>query len=197
VHGANRLGGNGVANSTVFGGIAGDVMPGWVRRNGIFHEPDPATVENAVASATAPLRKPTGDLNAIRERLYDVMWDEVGIIRDAASLRRADGALDELEARLDATGVDASNLAFNLSWHDWLNLKNLLLVSKSIRVSAMAREDSRGAHYRSDFPEVRDPDHSRYTCVQWRDGRFDVTARPVEFTRVKPGETLLRETAAA
>jgi fumarate reductase flavoprotein subunit len=197
VHGANRLGGNGVANSTVFGGIAGDVMPEWVRRNGIFHEPDAATVEKAVACATAPLGKPAGDLNAIREKLYDVMWDDVGIIRDAASLMRAEVALGELEARLEATGVGAADLAFNLTWHDWLNLKNLLLVSKAIRASAVAREDSRGAHYRSDFPEVRDLDHSRYTCVNWREGRFDTTARPVEFTRVKPGETLLKQAAAA
>jgi len=197
VHGANRLGGNGVANSTVFGGIAGDVMPGWVRHNGNFHEPDEATVENAVACATAPLSRRTGDLNAIREKLYDVMWDDVGIIRDAASLRRAEGALDELEARLDATGVDASNLAFNLTWHDWLNLKNLLLVSKSIRASAVAREDSRGAHFRADFPDVRDLDGSRYVCVGWREGCFEISTRPVQFTRVKPGETLLRETAAA
>jgi fumarate reductase flavoprotein subunit len=197
VHGANRLGGNGVANSTVFGGIAGDVMPGWVRHNGNFHEPDEATVENAVACATAPLSRRPGDLNAIRERLYDVMWDDVGIIRDAASLRRADGALDELEARLDATGVDASNLAFNLTWHDWLNLKSLLLVSKAIRASAVAREDSRGAHFRSDHPEERDLDSSRYVCVGWREGRFEISTRPVEFTRVKPGETLLKENVAA
>jgi len=126
-----------------------------------------------------------------------VMWDDVGIVRDAASLARAHAALDELEARLDATGVDGSNPAFNLTWHDWLNLKNLLLVSKAIRASAVVREDSRGAHYRSDFPEVRDLDRSRYTCVNWRNGRFDITTKPVEFTRVKPGETLLRETAAA
>jgi len=197
VHGANRLGGNGVANSTVFGGIAGDVMPAWVRGNGSFYEPDAATVENAVACATAPLRKPAGDLNAIREKLYDVMWDDVGIVRDAASLARAHAALDELEARLDATGVEASNLTFNLTWHDWLNLKNLLLVSKSIRASAMAREDSRGAHYRSDFPEVRDLARSRYTCVRWSEGRFGVAMRPVEFTRVRPGETLLKAIAAA
>jgi fumarate reductase flavoprotein subunit len=197
VHGANRLGGNGVANSTVFGGIAGDIMPGWVRRNGNFHEPNAALVEQAVACATAPLGRPAGDLNAIREKLYDVMWDDVGIIRDAASLKRAEAALDELEERLDATGVGAADLAFNLTWHDWLNLKNLLLVSKAIRASAVAREDSRGAHYRSDFPEVRDLDHSRYTCVNWRDGRFDTSARPVKFTRVKPGETLLKEPAVA
>ena len=125
------------------------------------------------------------------------MWDEVGIVRDAASLKRAEGALDELEAQLDATGVDGSNLAFNLTWHDWINLKNLILVSRSIRAAAMAREDSRGAHYRADFPDVRDLENSRYTCVTWKDGRFDISTRAVNFTRVKPGETLLREAAAA
>ncbi|MNC87444.1 succinate dehydrogenase flavoprotein subunit [compost metagenome] len=93
--------------------------------------------------------------------------------------------------------MDGSNLAYNLAWHDWLNLKSLLLVSKSIRAAAVAREDSRGAHYRSDFPEVRDLDRSRYTCVKWSDGRFGVDTKPVEFTRVKPGETLLKEAAAA
>ena len=197
VHGANRLGGNGVANSTVFGGIAGEIMAPWVRKNGVFHEPDEPAIEQAIARARAPLGRPAGDIAAIRERLYDVMWDDVGIVRDAASLQRADGALDELEARLDAIGVVASNLTFNLTWHDWLNLKNLLLVSKAIRASAMAREDSRGAHFRADFSDVRDLDNSRYVCVGWREGRFEISTRPVRFTRVKPGETLLRETATA
>jgi fumarate reductase flavoprotein subunit len=197
VHGANRLGGNGVANSTVFGGIAGDAMAPWVSRSGVLHEPDEAALEAAVARARVPLGRPAGDIAAIREELYEVMWDDVGIIRDAASLKRAGGRLDELEARLAATGVDASNLAFNLTWHDWLNVKNLLLTSKAIRAAAAAREDSRGAHFRSDFPEVRALARSRYTCVNWRDGRFEVATRPVEFTRVKPGETLVKEAAAA
>jgi fumarate reductase flavoprotein subunit len=197
VHGANRLGGNGVANSTVFGGIAGEAIAPWVRQQGAFREPDAAALEQAVARARAPLGRRAGDLNAIRERLYDVMWDDVGIIRDAASLARAEGALDELEARLDAAGVEGSDLVFNLTWHDWLNLKNLLLVSKAIRASAVAREDSRGAHFRADFPEVRDLEHSRYVCVGWRDGRFEISTRLVEFTRVKPGETLLKEVAVA
>jgi fumarate reductase flavoprotein subunit len=92
--------------------------------------------------------------------------------------------------------VTGPELTFNLTWHDWLNLKNLILVSKSIRFAAAAREDSRGAHYRSDFPDARDLAHSRYTCVTWKDGRFGITTRPVTFTRVKPGETLLDEPAA-
>jgi fumarate reductase flavoprotein subunit len=168
-----------------------------VRRHGSFREPDAAAIEDAVARATAPLKTPAGDLNAIRERLHDVMWDDVGIVRDAKDLNRAEGALDELEARLDAAGVGGSDLAFNLNWHDWLNLKNLLLVSKAIRASAVAREDSRGAHYRADFPEVRDLERSRYVCVGWREGRFDISTRAVDFTRVKPGETLLKEPAVA
>jgi fumarate reductase flavoprotein subunit len=197
VHGANRLGGNGVANSTVFGGIAGDSMAPWVRKSGAFHEPDESAIQDAIARTNAPFGKPAGDLNAIREALYDVMWDDVGIVRDAGSLARAEGKLDELEARLDATGVSGGTRAFNLTWHDWLNLKSLLLVSKSIRASATAREDSRGAHYRSDFPEVRDLEHSRYACVSWSNGTFGVDMRPVAFTRVKPGESLLKEKNAA
>jgi fumarate reductase flavoprotein subunit len=193
VHGANRLGGNGVANSTVYGGIAGDVMPGWVRANGFFHAPDQDALDAAVARCRAPLSKPAGDLNTIREALYDLMWDDVGIVRDAASLKRANGALDELDARLDATGVESGDLAFNLTWHDWLNLKSQLFVSKSICIAASAREDSRGAHFRADFPDAGDLENSRYTCVTWQDGRFGVTTRPVVFTRVKPGATLLKD----
>jgi fumarate reductase flavoprotein subunit len=197
VHGANRLGGNGVANSTVFGGIAGDVMPGWVKANGQFHAPDQDALDAAAARCRAPLGKPVGDLNAVREALYEVMWDDVGIVRDVASLTRAAGALDELDARLDGIGVDAGDLAFNLTWHDWLNLKSQLLVSKSICFAAAAREDSRGAHYRSDFPDVRDLENSSYTCVTWHDGRFQVATKPVVFSRVKPGASLLVETAGA
>jgi fumarate reductase flavoprotein subunit len=197
VHGANRLGGNGVANSTVFGGIAGEVMPGWVKEHGAMREPDAQALAAAVARCRAPLERPAGDLNSIRENLYDLMWDDVGIVRDAASLARGAARLDELEAQLDTTGVESGSLAFNLTWHDWLNLKSLILVSKSICFAAMAREDSRGAHYRADFPEVRDLENSHYTCVTWRDGRFDSTTSPVVFTRVNPGETLLADKAAA
>ncbi|HZN23406.1 MAG TPA: FAD-binding protein [Burkholderiales bacterium] len=197
VHGANRLGGNGVANSTVFGGVAGDEIPGWIAANGAYSEPDQAAIDAAVSRCLTPFARPHGDISTLRERLYELMWDDVGIMRDAAGLARAEGALDALEAELDETGIADTGRAYNLTWHDWLNLKNLLLVSKAIRFSAAAREDSRGAHFRSDFPDVRNLESSRYTCVTWKEGRFDITTRPVLFTRVKPGETLLKEAAAA
>jgi fumarate reductase flavoprotein subunit len=62
VHGANRLGGNGVANSTVFGGIAGDAIPSWIGGRGAFHEPDEEAIERGLAAARAPLGRPAGDL---------------------------------------------------------------------------------------------------------------------------------------
>jgi fumarate reductase flavoprotein subunit len=197
VHGANRLGGNGVANSTVFGGIAGDSMARWLKSEGGHREPDRFAIDQAIERCRRPLAKPAGDLARLRERLYDIMWDEVGIIRDAASLTRAESALDDLECELDETGIAGNDLQYNLTWHDWLNLKSLLLTSKAIRFAAVTREDSRGAHFRSDFPHVRDLENSRYTCVTWSEGRFDSSTRPVAFPRVKPGETLLTESAAA
>jgi fumarate reductase flavoprotein subunit len=197
VHGANRLGGNGVANSTVFGGIAGDSMARWLQPDVTYEQPDQDTIDAAVARCRMPLGKRGGDLAGLRERLYDLMWDDVGIIRDAASLSRAEAGLAELEADLAQTGIADTNLAFNLTWHDWLNMQSLLLVSSAIRFAAVVREDSRGAHFRSDFPDVRDLENSRYTCVTWREGRFESSTRPVVFTRVKPGESLLNEPAAA
>src|SRR6188508_308874 len=98
VHGANRLGGNGVANSTVFGGIAGDTIPRWLAANRGYRDPDRDAMEDAIARCRAPLAKRAGRLPALREKLYDVMWDDVGIIRDAVGLARAERTLDEIEA---------------------------------------------------------------------------------------------------
>src|SRR5919197_5275593 len=86
MHGANRLGGNGVANSTVFGGIAGDVMPGFVARNPHWRAPDEHVIEAEVARALSPFDKRPGDLNRLRESLLDTMWDNVGVIRDRYGL---------------------------------------------------------------------------------------------------------------
>jgi fumarate reductase flavoprotein subunit len=125
------------------------------------------------------------------------MWEDGGIIRDAASLRRADAALDEIDAGLERIGVPGGdNRVFNLTWHDWLNLKNLVLVSRAITASAAARENSRGAHWRGDFPDAGDLATSRFVCVRLADDRLVVSSEPVEFTRVRPGETLLNNAAA-
>jgi fumarate reductase flavoprotein subunit len=195
VHGANRLGGNGVANSTVFGGLAGDAVARWVKENGAWRDPAAGEIEAAVAFARAPLSRPATSVEPIRSALYDLMWEDVGIVRDAASLVRGMAGLAELDAQLDSAGVAADDLAFNLTWHDWLNLKNLVLVSRAIAAAATAREDSRGAHWRADFPERSNLAASRYTCVRVKDGALQVGSEPVGFSRVRPGESLIRDAA--
>lgn len=191
VHGANRLGGNGVANSTVFGGIAGDTLAEWVTRHGRFETPDESALVSAAARCTLPLTQAPGDLNAVREALYELMWSHVGILRHADGLRHANARLRELDQLLDGIGVDGADLRYNLTWHDWLNLKNLILVSQTITVAALTRENSRGAHYREDFPEPGSIEHSEFISLRWHDGQFDVSRHPLNFTRVRPGETLL------
>ncbi len=195
VHGANRLGGNGVANSTVFGGIAGDSMGAAVKPGAAMAEPDERVIEETVALSRTPLERPAGNIDEVRTILWDNMWDDAGIIRDAASLKRAEAMLGDLDRQLDTVGIADSNLAYNLTWHDWLNLKNLILVSRSVVAAATAREDSRGAHFRSDFPDVRDLENSRFTVVTMRGDDINVGTDPVQFTRVKPGETLINDDA--
>jgi len=196
VHGANRLGGNGVANSTVFGGVAGDEIGPWVRADGRFADPDETVIEETIDRSLAPFGKPEGDINAIREALYTLMWDDVGIKRDAESLARGKAGLDDLQTQLKATGLADGPRTFNLTWHDWMNLESQILISQAIAGAATAREDSRGAHYRSDFPETRDLENSRNTVIRLSGGVIDSDELPVQFTRVKPGETLIREEAA-
>jgi fumarate reductase flavoprotein subunit len=195
VHGANRLGGNGVANSTVFGGIAGDTMARWVAGNAQHREPNEEALRAESARAQHPVSRKGGDLNRLRETLLDTMWDDVGVIRDKAGLARGVQKLNAIEAELMETGVADSNLSFNLTWHDWLNLRSLVEVSKVIAAAAMQRENSRGAHFREDFPDAGDLATSTYTIARQRGGRVEISQEPVQFTVIKPGESLLKEAA--
>jgi succinate dehydrogenase flavoprotein subunit len=197
MHGANRLGGNGVANSTVFGGIAGDTMPCWVNANAGHRAPDMDVVDAAMTQALHPFARQPGDLNRLRERLQEAMWNDVGVIRDRAGLDRALGALGEIEADLMATGLPEPSRAFNLTWHDWLNLRSLAEMSRVIALAARKRENSRGAHFREDFPDPGELAASTFTVARQRGGAIDITDEPVRFTIVRPGETLLKDQAAA
>ncbi|MFZ0610015.1 MAG: succinate dehydrogenase/fumarate reductase flavoprotein subunit, partial [Xanthobacteraceae bacterium] len=142
-----------------------------------------------------PFSRKGGDLNALRERLLDTMWDDVGVVRDRAGIERGLAGVDRIEAELLATGLADADRRFNLTWHDWLNLRSLCEISRVIAQAALKRENSRGAHYRSDFPGPGELATSTFTVARNIFGNIEMTDRPVLFTHVKPGETLLREAA--
>ena len=197
MHGANRLGGNGVANSTVFGGIAGDAMPRWIAANPLRRTPDEDALDVEMTRALHPFTRRQGSLNELRERLLDTMWDDVGVMRDAAGLKRAIASLGAIEAELLDTGLADNDRAFNLSWHDWLNLRSLTETSRVIALAALKRENSRGAHFRTDFPDPGELATSTFTVARARPDGVEITEQPVEFTHVKPGESLIADRVAA
>ena len=197
MHGANRLGGNGVANSTVFGGIAGDTMPDWIAANAGNRTPDENVLAAEVARCLHPFTCRPGDVNRLRERLMDLMWDDVGVVRDAVGITRALVGLDDLEAELLETGVPDGDRAFNLTWHDWMNLRSLVETSRVIALAARRRENSRGAHFRSDHPMPGDFASSTFTVVRQGSEGLSIADERVLFTHVRPGDSLLKHEAAA
>jgi fumarate reductase flavoprotein subunit len=160
-------------------------------------EPDKYAIDAAYERAFAPLGRKAGNLPEMRERLYNIMWNDVGILRDAKGLARGTEMLDALARDIAECGVADGDRRYNLTWMDRLNLENLTLVSRAIGAAADFRRDSRGAHFREDFPQVFDLAGSHYTSVRLRDDRLVVSTKPVTFPRVRPGQTLLQETAAA
>jgi fumarate reductase flavoprotein subunit len=191
VHGANRLGGNGVANSTVFGGLAGQAMAEKTKAAGARTDPDPDALNAACERAFGVFGKPAGDLESLRKKLVNVMWDDVGIIRSTESLARGSAVLEDLEREIALCGVADVDRRYNLTWMDRLNLENLILVSRTIAAAAQARPDSRGAHFRTEHPHSSALECSTYTVVRMRDGDPEVGMEPVTFSRVRPGQTLV------
>ena len=192
-HGSNRLGGNGVANSTVYGGVAGDIMGAEARTMGAHRDPDETIIEEEIARALHPFSRKPGDIHSIRDRLMNLMWDDVGIMRTAGGLEQGIQRLQELKSELMETGLVNDDLVFNLTWHDWMNLQSLIEVSEVIAKAALWRENSRGAHFREDFPDEGDLDSSYFTVARQKDSRLEVEQAPVEFTIVKPGESLIED----
>ncbi len=184
IHGANRLGGNGVADSTVFGGIAGDTMADWVVSRSLPRLSQTA-METAARRVAGPLGRAEGDsIYALLARLRAVMWDHVGLIRTGENLKQALGEIEEIGRRAEGAAIPGGS-AFNLAWQDWLNLQSQATAAWLICRSALERAESRGSHFRKDFPEPSAELFNVY--VGFADGAMPkVWTEPVRLTRLTP-----------
>jgi succinate dehydrogenase / fumarate reductase flavoprotein subunit/fumarate reductase flavoprotein subunit len=186
VHGANRLGGNGVADSIVYGARAGDSMADFVIGRKLASTSN-AQVRELAAKWTAPLGRDSGENPfQLREILEDLMWEKAGIVRDGQGLQAAIDELPELAARA-ATAAAPGEAASNPAWNAALDLMNLCVNAEMLARSAALRTESRGAHFRQDYP-APDPDWLKNIFLTPAGNDMKLHCEPVSFTRLIPPE---------
>jgi succinate dehydrogenase / fumarate reductase flavoprotein subunit/fumarate reductase flavoprotein subunit len=185
VHGANRLGGNGVAESTVFGARVGNAAARWLKA--VKHgNPAADQVARITGEAIAFVDGQSGESPwVVREELGKVMWQRVGIVRNGPQLKQALEEIASLTRRAKAIRATGSR-AFNLTWQQALDMRNMLLASEIIARSALLREDSRGAHYREDFPNTDNTQWLKNIYVRQNGDGSRLWCEDVKLTKLKP-----------
>jgi succinate dehydrogenase / fumarate reductase, flavoprotein subunit len=152
LHGANRLGGNSLSDLLVFGKRAGDHAAEFANRHGQAAV-DAAAIDEASRSALAPFARETGESPyEIQHELQTTMQDLVGIVRREEEMQRALARIVQLQGRAARVAV-MGNREYNPGWHTALDLRNLLTVAEAIARSAIERRESRGGHFRDDYPD--------------------------------------------
>jgi succinate dehydrogenase / fumarate reductase flavoprotein subunit len=180
INGANRLGGNSLSDLLVFGKRAGEHAAAFARSNGSTTL-DERQVDAAVRRALAPFERDAAaeTAYAVQHTLQDMMQDLVGIVRNEADMRRALEQLATLRERASRAGV-AGHREYNPGWHSAIDLHNLLTVSEAITRSALERKESRGGHFREDFPD-KDPAFGTFNIAARKaaDGTMEITRAPI------------------
>jgi succinate dehydrogenase / fumarate reductase, flavoprotein subunit len=182
LHGGNRLGGNSLSDLLVFGKRAGRYAACFAKEHAAGAV-DAAQVDTAAQQALVPFahaiaRDPQNPF-VIQHDLQVMMQDLAGIVRTEEQLMAALEGLAELRGRAERAAV-FGNRQYNPGWHTALDLPNLLLVSEAITVSALDRKESRGAHFREDYP-AKDPAVAGLNIIVQKDsdGRMQVRREPI------------------
>jgi succinate dehydrogenase / fumarate reductase flavoprotein subunit len=179
LHGANRLGGNSLSDLLVFGRRAGMGAADFAKANGPVSL-DASQVDRATADAVAPFERDSGPDNAflVQQDLQKMMAANVGIVRLEAEVATAISALEGLRARAAAVPV-TGNRDYNPGWNTAMDLPHLMTVSEAIARAALERKESRGGHFRDDFP-AKDAEWGKCNIVVRKRGdSMEVVKQPL------------------
>ena len=181
LHGANRLGGNSLSDLVVFGKRAGEHAARYANANSRATI-DTAAVDDATRTALAPFDRFGPGAESpyqIQHDLQKMMQALVGIVRREDEMRQALDGLEALRERATRAGIPG-NREYNPGWHTALDLDNLLIVSEAIARAALERRESRGGHFRDDFPE-KDPAYAKFNILVRRhaSGAMELERAPI------------------
>ncbi len=181
LHGANRLGGNSLSDLIVFGKRAGEYAARFAQENGDVSV-DKSQVGELIRRTLEPLeREDVGEQPyAIQAELQETMQELVGIVRREEEMQQALDVISSLKARAARASVPG-NREYNPGWHTGVDLNSLLTVSEAIALSAIERKESRGGHFRDDYPD-KDADHFAKVNIRVRkgeDGSMQIDQLPI------------------
>jgi succinate dehydrogenase / fumarate reductase flavoprotein subunit len=187
LHGANRLGGNSLSDLLVFGKRAGEYAARFAREGGASTIPS-SEVDDAVRRSLAPFERGMRAARtaatsegpySVQQDLQVMMQDLVGIVRNAPEMARALEGIAQLRERAARAGV-TGNREYNPGWHTALDLDNLLTVSEAVTRAAIERQESRGGHFRDDYPD-KDTAFAKFNIVirKGPSGDMQLTREPV------------------
>ncbi|HEY5232270.1 MAG TPA: fumarate reductase/succinate dehydrogenase flavoprotein subunit [Verrucomicrobiae bacterium] len=182
LHGANRLGGNSLSDLIVFGQRAGEYAAKYAKANPNISVSD-AETEAAYREAVEPFERPAGGGSEgpyqVQYDLQNMMQELVGIVRLQNEMEKALDGIGKLKERAAKVGIQGHR-EYNPGWHTALDLNHLLTVSEAITMSAIDRKESRGGHFRDDFPN-KDPEAAKYNTVlsMAADGSMKLRREPI------------------
>ena len=179
INGANRLGGNSLSDLIVFGKRAGEYAAAWAREHQAPRVDDGA-IGRIERTALEPFERGRDGENpyAVQEDLQETMQTLVGIVRTESEMQEALRRLTDLNARAARVGV-VGHREYHSGWHTALDLRNLLTVSEAIARSALERRESRGGHFRDDYPDKHDEFATINVMVKQSAGAMQVTRVPI------------------
>ena len=167
LHGANRLGGNSLSDLLVFGKRAGEFAAKFAKENGQVPS-DEQELTSFARKVLEPFERTEGDNPfQVQYDLQEMMQDLVGIVRKEEELQKAIQELKKLRERSYKVKV-TGNREYNAGWHTALDLQNLLTVSEAIAIAAIERKESRGAHFREDYPS-KDDKNGKFHFIIYKD----------------------------
>jgi succinate dehydrogenase / fumarate reductase, flavoprotein subunit len=186
VHGANRLGTNSLVDLVVFGKRAGIDIAKFASENDFAPLAGNAEIEMAGKISVLLESKGAERTSKIRDQMQRTMTLLCSVVRDKLNLEAALKKIHQLQNRFANVGLSNQSLHFNYELEDALELGNMLGLAETIICSALARQESRGSHFRNDFPERNDADWLKHTLVSRSANGLKINYKPVVVTRFPP-----------